>query len=138
MLTLLLSTRVFIPPPDCFVAADLSLGAGASPAVGLMLNWGAVNLDGCTESTVRLVPGITKKNILLHKHPAAKLHRCAQFLTFIARVFVSGRLRAVKGRVTEMSWCEFAPLLYFTSLESGHKMKVINARLIVLQQGCQT
>lgn len=99
MLTLLLSTRVFTPPPDCFVAADLSLGAGASPAVGLMLNWGAVNLDGCTESTVRLVPGITKKTVLLHKHPAAKLHRCAQFLTFIARVFVSGRLRAVKGRV---------------------------------------
>lgn len=71
MLTLLLSTRVFIPPPDCFVAADLSLGAGASPAVGLMLNWGAVNLDGCTESTVRLVPGITKK-----KHAAAQTPSC--------------------------------------------------------------
>lgn len=79
-----------------------------------------------------------KKNMLLHKHPAAKLHRCAQFLTFIARVFVSGRLRAVKGRVTDMSWFEFALLLYFTSLESEHKMRVINARLIVLDQGCQT
>lgn len=103
MLTLLLSTRVFIPPPDCFVAADLSLGAGASPAVGLMLNWGAVNLDGCTESTVRLVPGITKKTCCCTN---TQLPNCTAVRSFLRSLLVflyRGDSAAVKGRVTEMS-----------------------------------